>query len=191
MGIDVFTMMNALSAIASALALFLTILLAQLNHGHGGTGLEVREGPAGWSQADRSFVVQAEEAGNAEVAEGRLAQMRGASPTVRALGARMVHDHSLAGYRLAAIARREGLPVTTSLGAGGSLELQHLRALSGRSFDDAYVSGNVPDHHKAIALLQSEAANGRDSALRDWARATLPTLRVHLSLFESAWHERR
>jgi putative membrane protein len=180
--------MNALSAIASCLVLFLAILLAQLNHGHGGTGLEP---PVGLSHADRSFVVQAEEAGNAEVAEGRVAQTRGASPTVRTLGARMVHDHSLAGHRLAAIARREGLPVTTSLGADGSMELQHLRALSGRAFDDAYVSGNIPDHRKAIALLQSEAANGRDSALRDWARETLPTLHVHLSLFESAWHRQQ
>jgi putative membrane protein len=182
-------MMNALSAVGSFLVLALTIVIAQLNNGHGGTGLQVQGRPA-WSQADRSFVVQAEEAGNAEVAEGHVAQMRGASPTVRALGARMVHDHSLAGYQLTAIARREGLPMTTSLGAGGSMELQHLRTLSGRAFDDAYVSGNVPDHHKAIALLQGEAANGRDSALRVWARETLPTLRVHLSLFESAWHQR-
>lgn len=166
-------MLNAVSAAGSGLVLLLAFTIAQMH-------------PYASANADRWFVVQAEEAGNAEVAEGRLAEMRGSLPVVHELGARMVRDHSRAGDELAAIARRQGLPVTSSPGADGYRELSVLRGLHGRAFDETYVRSNVPDHEKAIALLQGEVRNGRDPAVRDWARRTLPVLRLHLQLFRSA-----
>lgn len=165
-------MLNAFSTVCSGLVVALAFLVAQFGGGN--------------IHADRSFLLQAEQAGNAEIAEGRLAEYHGATPTVRALGARMVRDHSLAGERLDAIARREGMPVTSSPGIAGDAELHRLQRLRGRDFDRAYVLGNVTDHQNAIALLQREAAYGRNPALRAWARQTLPTLRIHLALFESA-----
>jgi putative membrane protein len=166
-------MLNGLSALSSGLVLVFAFVIAQAHPMIGGG-------------ADRSFVVAAEQAGNMEIAEGRIAEMRGTTARVRALGARMVHDHTLAGDRLVAIARAQELPVTTSLGVAGAAQLEHLRAISGRAFDAAYVRGNVPDHEQAIALLDREASMGHDAALRAWCRRTLPTLRVHLSLFEAA-----
>lgn len=135
---------------------------------------------------DRAFVVAAEQAGNTEIAEGRVAQMRGNSSTVRSLGARMVRDHTRAAQQLVRIAREQGLPVTMSLGADGASQLAALQSLHARTFDRAYVVGNVNDHRKVIALFQAEIAGGSNAVLRTWARQTLPTLRMHLMLFQEA-----
>ncbi len=170
-------MVNLISATASGLVVAFAILVAQF-HSYV---------PA----ADRAFTIQAEEAGNMEVAEGRLAEMQGASPTVRALGARMVRDHTRAGNQLMAIARRQGIAVTMSYGASGGRQIRSLQVLHGRAFDDAYVRDNVPDHEKAIALVQHEASAGQDAALRTWSLSTLPTLRIHLSLFQDAMRRMR
>jgi putative membrane protein len=167
-------MMNALSATASGLVLVLAITLARM-------------APEPHAMAlDRQFVLQAEEINNAEVAEGRLAEARGATNTVRSLGRRMVHDHGIAGRRLDDIARSERIPVTQSLGTQGTSEFDALRHLHGHAFDAAYVRDNVPDHRHAIALLQREIDRGRNAAVRAWAARTLPVLKTHLQLFESA-----
>ena len=165
-------MWNAFSIIPSSLLVVVAFVFAAFMPPSGGH--------------DRGFLIQAEEAGNFEVAEGRLAEMRGRSNEVRMLGARMVHDHTLAGQRLAAIARSQGLPVTSSLGSSGYQQLSRARGLHGRAFDDFYVRSNVTDHEQVAMLLQHEIAAGRDPALRRWARQTLPVIRLHLHLFLAA-----
>lgn len=166
-------MLNGLSAAASGLIVVLAFVIVQ-------------SGSHGVSQQDRSFAFKAEQANNAEIAEGRLAHTRGTASTVRALGSRMVRDHTSAAAALDAVARGEHLAVASSLGGANAQQLQRLRSLHGQAFDDAYVGENIPEHRQAIAVLQHEIAGGSDPALRAWARRTLPALQMHLSLFEHA-----
>lgn len=44
----------------------------------------------------------------------------------------------------------------------------------------------VNDHHKDIAAFEREAASGSDDALKQFASTTLPTLKQHLEMAETA-----
>jgi predicted outer membrane protein len=44
------------------------------------------------------------------------------------------------------------------------------------------VAKMIADHQIAVELFESEARDGKDDALRTWARAKLPTLNRHLEM---------
>lgn len=135
---------------------------------------------------DRAFLIAAEQGGNTEIQAGQIARQRGVSQLVRSLGMRMIADHTNAGNRLGLIARAQGMPVISSPGAQGMQTIAMLRSVSAMRFDRAYVRGQIAAHRQTIALLENEISSGTNRALRDWARMTLPTVRLHLSLFQSA-----
>ena len=134
--------------------------------------------------SDSTFATKAAIGGNAEVALGRLAQIQGSS--TKALGMKMVQDHSKAGAKLAAIVRNEGKTPSTSIGTQGQAEMAKLKSLHGAAFDSAYIKGQIADHQATIALLQSEIDNGTDPKLKAWAADTLPTVKKHLAMFQDA-----
>ena len=142
-----------------------------------------------FAQADSSFVKDASEGGLAEVEIGQMAQEKGQSQAVKDFGARMVADHSKANDELKSIASREGLSVATSVGVKDvGLKLK-LKALSGESFDKAYMSAMVDDHQKDVAAFQKETDSGTDPAIRSFAAKTLPTLKKHLAMAQKAAQE--
>jgi putative membrane protein len=63
-------------------------------------------------------------------------------------------------------------------------EYLHLAALSGRSFDRAFVKDMIRDHEKDIADFLKEAKAGSGEAAA-YAKASLPTLEKHLHLAAS------
>jgi predicted outer membrane protein len=42
----------------------------------------------------------------------------------------------------------------------------------------------INDHQKVIALLKTEAAQGKDADVRALAQSLLPTIQKHLEMFE-------
>jgi len=60
-----------------------------------------------------------------------------------------------------------------------------LSMLMGMAFDSTYINSQVMDHQAAIQLFQSEASNGNDSRLRDYAQKYLPKLQMHLQMADS------
>jgi putative membrane protein len=142
-----------------------------------------------FAQADSSFVKDASEGGLAEVEIGQMAQEKGQSQAVKDFGARMVADHSKANDELKSIASREGLSIATSVGVKDEGLKLKLKALSGESFDKAYMSAMVDDHQKDVAAFQKEADSGTDPAVRSFAAKTLPTLKKHLAMAQKAAQE--
>jgi putative membrane protein len=146
-----------------------------------GTGTAAAAMPA----ADRKFVDEAAQGGMAEVELGKLAQQRAGSDAVRQFGARMVQDHGRSGDELKAIAAAKGIAVPAMDRAHKS-EADKLSRLSGTAFDQAYMSHMLDAHKKTIALFEKQAGSGSDEDLRAFASRTLPTLREHLNLAQSA-----
>jgi len=134
-----------------------------------------------FAQSDSKFVKEASEGGLAEVELGRIAQQKGHSQSVRDFGTRMVADHSTANDELKAIAAREGLSVATSVGVKDEAVKLKLDALSGETFDKAYMSSMVKDHQEDIAAFQKEIGGGTNQAVKSFASKTLPKLQEHLS----------
>jgi len=135
---------------------------------------------------DQQFVNEAAIGGMAEVRLGQLAMDRGATDAVKSLGQRLMRDHQQANEQLKQIAARQGLQLPRQLDEKHQKMVQEFAQLSGAQFDQAFLKDQVKDHEKDIAQFEAEAKNGKDPAVRQFAERSLPTLREHLKLAQSA-----
>jgi putative membrane protein len=145
----------------------------------GGTGdQKPLKGP---DQSDTHFAMNAAEGGILEVELGRLALQQASNAEVKEFASRMVTDHSRANMELKAIAESKdiALPTEERVKAKHQAMIAKLEKLEGAAFDRAYMADMVKDHDKDVELFDKQAKSGRDAALQEFARKTLPTLREH------------
>jgi len=136
------------------------------------------------SPLDKRFVMDASQAGIAEVDAGRMAVQKASSADIRAFAQKMVDDHSKANLELASAANKAGLTPARETDAAHKSAADTLSGLSGNAFDRAYVNMQLEDHRKAVALFKDEAAKGGNLDLKEFADKTLPTLEKHLKHVE-------
>jgi putative membrane protein len=130
--------------------------------------------------SDRTFMRKAAEGGKAEVELGKLAQEKASSSEVKQFGERMVNDHTKAGDQLKQVAEKEGVTLPDKLNAKDAATKARLEKLSGEAFDRAYMQDMVKDHTQGVAEFRTEARNGKDPEVKNFASQTLPTLEDHL-----------
>ena len=133
---------------------------------------------------DHPFAKPAAEGGLAEVKLGELAQETGQSDAVKNFGRRMVDDHTKANNELKDSAAQENLQLPNKVSAHDQATYDRLSKLSGAAFDRAYAKDMVTDHKKDIAEFETEAANGQDQQIKNFASQTLPILKEHLKAAE-------
>jgi len=114
---------------------------------------------------DRAFFGKVSQGGRFEVEAGELAQVKAASQDVKDFAARDVADHNQVNAELQSIASAQGLPLAPKLNPKFQKKLARLTALSGPSFDRAYVSAMSKVHVKDEDIFAKEAA---DAASPDW-----------------------
>lgn len=136
------------------------------------------------SSADKKFVKEAAEGGMAEVQLGQLAVKNASSESVKQFGQRMIDDHSKANDKLKSIATSKEITLPTEPSAKDREVKDHLAKLSGKQFDEAYMSDMLKDHRTDIAEFQHESTAGSDPQIKGFAKETLPTLKSHLSQAE-------
>ncbi len=133
------------------------------------------------SASDKKFVHAAAEGGLAEVELGKLATEKASSEDVKKFGERMVNDHSKANDELKKVASNQGIQLPEQLSAKDMALKERLSKLNGASFDKAYMASMVKDHKADVADFEKESDNGKDSAIKQFATSTLPTLKDHLA----------
>ena len=158
----------ALTAAASALVLVPTV-------GHA-AGLQAAPQ---LSDLDRIFAAQAAQANLYEIASGQLAASQARHPMVRALGSRMVADHTAGLQQLRAVATSVNLNLPMAPNAAQRQILRIWSSASGAGFDCAFVPTEYFDHITALRLFTEEANNGTNPALRAYARNSLPVIQAH------------
>ncbi|MGO8674046.1 MAG: DUF4142 domain-containing protein [Capsulimonadaceae bacterium] len=131
------------------------------------------------TMADRAFAMKAAQAGIAEVQEAQLALETAIDANVRDFAQRIVLSHTEINKRLATIQAQEGLAIPTEPNARDRAQIARLSTLSGDQFDRAYIEAQVRTHRQTEALFGRELYQGRDSALRQFASNTLPTIQNH------------
>lgn len=137
------------------------------------------------SPLDEQFVVEAAQGGMTEVEIGQLAVQKATNGQVKQFAQRMVQDHSQANSQLQGLAQAKNITLPPDIGDKNRQELEKLSKLSGAEFDEAYMDRMVDEHQKDIELFQSQAKNGRDPDLKNWAATTLPALQSHQELARS------
>ena len=150
-------------------------------------------GPAGPNQAngpdtmttkvdDKKFVKDAALGGMAEVELGKLATQKAASDEVKQFGQKMVDDHTKANDQLKQVAAKESISIPDALDSKHQSRINKMSKLSGPDFDKAYIKDQVKDHQQDVNEFKSEADNGSDPNIKQFASSTLPTLQEHLSM---------
>jgi putative membrane protein len=150
------------------------------------TGVLAQESANRLSAPDSAFAIKAAQGGMAEVQLGQLATQKAVSPDVKGFGQQMVDDHAKANEEFKGIAALKGVTLPSSLDAKDQATYDRLSKLDGAAFDRAYMADMVRDHRADIAEFEREAGHGSDPDIKGFASRTLPTLKHHLQMAESA-----
>jgi putative membrane protein len=137
---------------------------------------------AGGGSDSNEFAKKAAEGGMAEVALGRLAAERAASPDVKQFGQQMVTDHSKAGDELKALAARKNMQLPAEMNSDQKSEQDKLSKLSGADFDKEYVSFMKKDHEEDVDEFKEQSEKGTDADVKAFAAKTLPVIQRHLQM---------
>jgi len=138
------------------------------------------------AQRDRDFITDVAASGIYEVQAGQKAVAKASDPKVKDLGQHMIDDHSKVNKQLMALAQQKGLHVSNSATDADHVALLgKLDGLNGSEFDREYLQQQAAEHQKAIDKFQTAANSGADRDVRDFAAATLPSLREHLAMINT------
>jgi putative membrane protein len=131
---------------------------------------------------DKIFAQLVSEGGMAEVELGRLVVDKAQTSAVGDFARMMIDDHSMANDKLAATARRAGVPLMEELSPEHQGKRAQLETLDGSAFELEYMRSQVVDHQKTTQLLIWEIGSGQDANLQQFAKETLPTVLEHLKM---------
>jgi putative membrane protein len=146
--------------------------------------VQAQQGRSDRAPDDRTFALKAAQ-GNIDGADlGRLAMTHASNEGVKDLAKRLVEDHSKANGDLTAIADKEKINLPKELGDKARQLKTKLAAMKGADFDRMFLQNLIREHKEDIDMFQSEAQNGNDRRIKDFANRTLPVLRQHLQLAE-------
>lgn len=130
-------------------------------------------------EPDSVFIMEAASSSMMEIQLGTIAQEKATNPRVKAYGAMMVKDHTLATQELAPIAARLNVSLPDSMMRKHVRHLRHLDNLSGQAFDRAYLNMMVKAHKDDIDEFEDASTKAADADVRAFATRQLPILRMH------------
>jgi putative membrane protein len=137
------------------------------------------------SAFDRQFMTQAAAGNMAEIELSQLALKKSASDNVKQYAQMMVNDHTQANKTLSQLATKKGVTLPTQLDPQHQAIRAKLEKLSGKQFDQQYMSVMKQDHVKTVAMFQSATQEAQDPDVRAFATTTLPRLQAHLEMASS------
>ena len=132
------------------------------------------------NSSDSDFLKKAAKGNLTEIELGRLAARKAVNPEVKQFANRMIRDHSKAYQELKTLAASKGVDIPKSASLSEDASAAHLKMLSGKSFDEAYVKMMVEDHKEDVADFQQESQSATDPDVKNFASKTLPVLQSHL-----------
>ena len=137
------------------------------------------------SAADQSFVAKVSQGGMFEVASSKLAVEKAQAQDIKDMANTEVHDHTLVGDKLAAIASKNGDTFPTDLNADFTQRMQKLQALSGANFDMAYAAEMKRIHAIDGAAFMAEAKNAQNPDLKAFAAETAGIVKMHIGSWKT------
>ncbi len=134
------------------------------------------------SSQDMQFATKAAQGGMTEVKLASIALAKSKNPNVTSFANEMLADHTKNNAQLIAIVHAKGMTPPSSVGAANRAVIDRLRSESGSTFDTDYLESQLPAHRKMLALLQSEASDGKDVDFVNFAKQTIPVVEKHIAM---------
>ncbi len=133
-------------------------------------------------KADAAFLQTAAKRQQSEIQLSQLAVERSESEQVKQFAQRMVQDHTKASQELNKLATDLGLTLSETKKDAPHGANSKLSSLSGRAFERAYIKHEMAGHKKNVSEFAAKSKGLKNIQVREWASATLPVLKEHLSL---------
>lgn len=127
-----------------------------------------------------NFMRKAYMGNRAEIQLGNMASQKTRNDDVKQFALMIIEDHGKANKELVSFARKKDLRLLDTLSSEMKQKMDSLQSLSGREFDQGYMSFMVKDHQEDVQLYNRALAELEDAELKSYARKTLPTLQKHL-----------
>lgn len=130
-------------------------------------------------ESGSTFIKQGLEAGLTEIRVAKIAETNSKNPRIISFAKMMVADYTLAGDEL------EKIGIKNRVSGGDSVSASHQQIIAGLSsklgiiFDAPYMQMMVSDHENAVRLF-TQATQNKNSAIQNFAKKVLPTLKMHL-----------
>jgi putative membrane protein len=155
-----------------AFSLVATPAFARDRHHGDHRGVKASEDSSTLSHQDNDFLKAASQGNIFEVVGGTMAAAQAVTPEGKALGLKLVSDHTIA---------EAGLVILTVMSDKQAAELEDVVSNTGLHFDDEYSELEVQDHIQDIKDFKTEVNEGRNADVRAFAAASLPMLEMHLA----------
>lgn len=112
---------------------------------------------------------------------GSEAADRGVTPEVKAFGKRVSDAQFKAQTELRELAALKGISVEPTLDERHGKAADDFIKLSSTKLDREYTSEMIDMHEDCIRSFEKMSTSAKDTEVREWATAKLPTLRAHLA----------
>jgi putative membrane protein len=137
--------------------------------------------PTQLSAADKSFLKDAAEAGAFEVEVARLAADHASDSAVKSYAAMLVDQRSATNDKLRQLAATSGIELPSGVPSDKQKLIDKLSKASGADFDKQFVQTvGVKENRDAIDLFERASKTAKSPEVREFASATLPTLKAQL-----------
>jgi putative membrane protein len=135
------------------------------------------------SKTDTQFMKMAAQVNMSEAHIGQMAQTHASAQSVKDFGKTLSDDHTTSYEGLSVLANKTGEEIPKALAKNATVtRLDHLK---GKSFDRAFMQGEVQSHKTALAAFQKEADHGDNPDVKAWAQSMIPKLQGHLQTAEN------
>jgi putative membrane protein len=119
------------------------------------------------------------EGGLTEIKASTLAEKNSQNPRVISFAKMMIADHTKADSALKAMEFDKMITESDTISGDHEVMIDSLSTKTGAAFDKAYMEMMVKDHEGAEDLFY-EQTNDKNQTIQDFAKATLPTIQMHL-----------
>jgi putative membrane protein len=131
------------------------------------------------SDADKAFVLAADQFAQQEIAASHLATSKGSAATVQIFAKQMVEEYVHMHEHIVKVAAQANLPLP-KMDAAREAKVTTLNKLGGSEFDRQYTSDEITNHTAAADTFEKAASAIRDPELKKWAEKRLKTVRENL-----------
>jgi len=128
---------------------------------------------------DVSFAKKAAQGGVTEIALSKL-ELQSSNNKIKDFANMMVTDHTDAGNKLTAISMAENITLPTLPDTVQQATITNLSQKTGTDLNKAYVAQMIIDHKNTIAMFEAAQKTVKDTTLKQFITATLPTLHKHM-----------
>ncbi|MFC0655821.1 DUF4142 domain-containing protein [Mongoliitalea lutea] len=133
---------------------------------------------------DAQFLMDAAEMQHENISLSKLAQQKGNSEHVRALGKMMVEENSKSLSELNSLAQAKSIAIPSSATEDSNDFYKKLNEKNGGDFSKTYSKRMVDQHKDAIDLYEKAIKATEDSQIKAFATSKLVTLRTQLKKAE-------